>query len=438
MLKKETEVICCKPVPNFVKPGKKFFCILILINIAVLWFVYKNDLLYFDAPSKHNAIKSVDISLYNMSIFNIPLTSRKEMNPFYIEIKSNLWCFIRGINLKESRKQKKCFCIDKWFGLDCGIPGIIWKYVVQEGKNVGIEIVRREKPRRIILSIMVDKQHELLDIIIHEAFAVVDVFVIAEEKDTLSLLTAFDKGFLSGFQSKILPINVSYDAFSENTSEMHSKLWTLTKKRLGDFRPDDIILFSHVSSIISKDVLLFLKLYDGYTEPFFFELRPLLLNFYSEIKNDNTTKNKFIAFRPAGCTFQYISSLCKLNAMKFFTNSCSLDIQHKKMFEKNFWKLREWTIGDKHVPSGWHCNMCCKPDCVEDMIKKKMASQNFSASFSVDIQKNMSGAELILKNKKWFDGTDLNLHILPANDPFFAPTVVINNWYKYSFLIQRN
>ncbi|KFM66921.1 Beta-1,4-mannosyl-glycoprotein 4-beta-N-acetylglucosaminyltransferase, partial [Stegodyphus mimosarum] len=200
---------------------------------------------------------------------------------------------------------------------------------------------------------------------------------------------------------------------------MLSELWSFGWKRLANFRPDDVILFTHVSSLISKEVLLFLKLYDGYPEPFYFKLRPLMFTFWKQIKSDVSLK--LVPFKPLGCTFQFIVSLCDYKVMKLFTNKCIHDVHQKALFEKNHWAVQDWIIGDEYSFSGWQCNLCCRDDCVQTKIKTdEWVLKNITASLTFSHKlPNMSVIETILGSKNSSYIKDFN--IIPKSDPFYAP-----------------
>lgn len=409
----------------------------VILNI-LFWFFYYNEC-HLNHEDKPNNVKPVYAPIYNVPLFHIPLLNNEDMTLFYIEINSGTWCFQFGINLTESKRHKKCECASNWFGLDCGIPVAVWNSsFLQEGKAPHIEIKRRKRPRRVIVSLVIDDQMELLDVNIQNSFSVVDLFLTIQEKTQFpSILKLFKEGYLSSYQSKIIPfqLNKNISKKKHNLSEfMLNELWDISWNRLADFRPDDILLFSHVSSIISKDVLLFLKLYDGFPEPFFFELRPLLFKFWREMKS-NDTNSKFVPFKPSGCTYQFIASMCDFQVKRFFSNSCSNKLQQKVNFEKNFWLLKNWSIGNVYAPSGWQCNLCCKNECIKKSIQRQSLIKNHTISLPLKItQANSSVIKDFVNNHSLYGNKNLFFKIIPNNDRFFAPLIVVKN-PQYSHMI---
>lgn len=437
----EGEDSCLKCFPLIPRQGKKKLFLLVAINVVVIWFIYKksNYFSYISQNPIHITSNSVYTPLYNVPIFHIPLLSSKDMTPYYTDVSSNTWCFIQGTNLKESKRHRKCQCLPTWFGLDCGIPSSVWKSkFLQEGKNAGIEIRRRDRPRRIILSIVFDGTFDLLDINIQNSFSVVDIFLIVEEKNhSESALNLFKKGYLSEFQYKIMPVKLHKSALHEEEHEriasLLNELWIIGWNRLSDFRPDDIFVFSDVSSIISKDILLFLKLYDGYPEPFYFSLRPLLFKFSKSLKSSNKNQT-LVPFKPSGCTFQFISTICKYSLTKFLGNKCIVNRSQQVLFEKNHWMIKKWDIGREDFPSGWQCNFCCSTECILEHIKKRWWVDKFSASLSLKHATiNASVIEQIFKLNS-FNGYNITYEKIPHSDLYFAPKVVLDS-EKYKYLL---
>ncbi|GFR13406.1 beta-1,4-mannosyl-glycoprotein 4-beta-N-acetylglucosaminyltransferase [Trichonephila clavata] len=426
----EKEEKCSSCLPFAPRLKKKVLFVLVLL-VIVLWFIYYDScyLSRLNTSSKLNRVKPFYAPIYNIPLFHIPLLSDKDMTIFYLEISSNVWCLKQGTDLTKSKIEGKCVCICNWFGLDCGIPAAVWKSsFLLEGKNTGVEIRRRKKPRRVIVFFAVDDHYDLLNINIQSAFFCVDLFLTIEEKNhNPSVLNLVKEGYLAEYQSKIMPIQLNKSFVVEKEDKwsvfMLSELWKIGWKRLADFRPDDIFLFSHVSSIISKDILLFLKLYDGFPEPFMFELRPLLFKFWRQMKSNSTNSN-LVPFKPVGCTFQYMASMCDYEITNFLSNSCLNDLQHKSFFEKNFWSLKNWTIGNMYIPSGWQCNLCCKSECIKNKIDKYR--KNGSTSLPLwYILGNTSVIEHFEKSR--FFNKDLSLEIIPHSDLFFAPEIVLND-----------
>ncbi|GFS35848.1 beta-1,4-mannosyl-glycoprotein 4-beta-N-acetylglucosaminyltransferase [Nephila pilipes] len=429
-MEKEDKCSGCLPFAPRIK--KKVLFVLVLLAI-VSWFVFYDScyLSHFNVSSKLNKVKPIYAPIYNVPFFRIPLLSDKDMTIFYIEIISNVWCLKLGTDLIKSKVKGKCVCVNSWFGLDCGIPAAVWKSsFLQEGKNTGVEIRRRKKPRRIIVFFAVDDHSDLLDINIQSAFLAVDLFLTIEEKNHYpSILNLVKEGYLAEYQSKIIPVQLNKSFVTEKEDQwsvfMLSELWKVGWKRLSDFRPDDIFLFSHVSSIISKDVLLFLKLYDGFPEPFIFELRPLLFKFWRQMKS-NSSNSKFVPFIPIGCTFQYMVSMCDYEIVNFFSNSCVNDLQHIKVFEKNFWSLKNWSIGNTYIPSGWQCNLCCQNECIKRNIDRYRKNGSTSLPLRY-ILGNASVIEHFIERNDFYNNKDLFFEIIPPSDMFFAPEIVLNN-----------
>ena len=107
-----------------------------------------------------------------------------------------------------------------------------------------------------------------------------DVYIVCESNFTangdakpLHLLDQLKRGFMAPFHEKI--VHVRLDRFPKRG---HSDGWLVDKylrtamglkglKRIKGVRPDDLFVLLDADEIPTKEVLMFLKLYDGYPEP---------------------------------------------------------------------------------------------------------------------------------------------------------------------------
>ncbi|XP_054708983.1 beta-1,4-mannosyl-glycoprotein 4-beta-N-acetylglucosaminyltransferase-like [Uloborus diversus] len=424
----ESEESNFKCFPCFPRQGKKYLFGFIVINFLLILYFTKLSLPKSAVKPKYSEIKRPIASIQDGTLFHIPLLKNKDLAPFYAEVNTNTWCFQHAIDVPESKKEKKCICNKHWFGFDCGIPEAVWKSQFMQG----IAIKRREKPRRILYSIIVDDEYNLLDISVSNAFSYVDLFLIIQEKKANSSLSVmFKQGYLAQFQHKIMLF--LYNETTINVTDKHKFLfneaWKTAWKKLTDFHPDDILLFNHASSILSEDVLLFLKLHDGYPEHFIFKLRPLLFKFSNEILSNQTLPTLV----PFGCSFQFISSMCDYEIKNYFKSFCFESKKKAKVLKSKQWQINESTIGNVAAPSGWQCTLCCKScDSKENSLQQKITGHISASTLSNKLKNDSQKEFVVVKNA---------FHKIPkfkfvqSDDYYFVPRVV-HSLKQYSYLIE--
>ena len=160
--------------------------------------------------------------------------------------------------------------------------------------------------------------------------------------------------------------------------------------------------------------LMFLKMFDGWTEPVKFGLRWTVFGFfwltadYPPCSTDchlKTNREEKLLTLYAACTVGLLSRVYGNNAMLLRRNvwSHSLLKQRLANYTRLHDKPREWTMGDSPHYAGFHCSWCYSPEG----IRTKMSSaQRHDKPRWGDYPEKMELGyiESLIRNGGWFDG----------------------------------
>lgn len=196
---------------------------------------------------------------------------------------------------QKRRKWVECVCLPGWHGPSCGVPTVV------QHSNLPTKdrLTPRLKPRRVINAININHEFDLLESRFRELEGAVDVFLICESNFTAygeARPLLFRQMLLNGtfdyVKSKV--VYVFLDHFPEGGKQdgwiADDYLRTfLTRNgigRLRSLRDDDLFIIDDADEIPSREGVLFLKLYDGWTEPVAFHMRKSLYGFFLEAARD--------------------------------------------------------------------------------------------------------------------------------------------------------
>ena len=157
-------------------------------------------------------------------------------------------------------------------------------------------------------------------------------------------------------------------------------------RRLTDLRPDDMFVYSDPEELIRPEILLFLKLYDGFTEPITFQFRRSVFGYFWTVQEEK--------FGPRHMLIQdrtSIPSACSLATFRdFYGYDASFPGKLKrhppnadpKENDKSMKTLKNnietedlGTQADKDVQlfkisedAGWKCLWCYKPENIRSKL----------------------------------------------------------------------
>ncbi|XP_052397941.1 beta-1,4-mannosyl-glycoprotein 4-beta-N-acetylglucosaminyltransferase [Carassius gibelio] len=383
-----------------------------------------------------------------------------DLTPFFIHTKSGAVCFREGTNVAAFTSNRRlqqhhneinpkdkainadkmvvrCPCRQGWHGPHCGIPTIVYHSNLPSKSKV----IPRKVPRRVINAININHEFDLLHARFHELGDVVDVFLVCESNFTAygdSKPLVFRQQILNGMfdyiKHKILYIFL--DHFPDGG---HVDGWIaddylrtyLTKNgmsRLEGLKKDDVFIIDDADEIPARDGILFLKLYDGWTEPVGIHMRKSLYGFY---------------WRQFG-TLNVLSACTAAMLFKVY-NGDGILLRRRSYYSMSGFREYEnstgrilvpWAIGSPVHYAGWHCSWCFKPDGI---YYKLISAQNgdFPRWGDFSEKRKMSYIIELIRTGGWFDGS---ISDYPPSDPrehMFAPKYLLDNYEKYRYLLEN-
>lgn len=366
-------------------------------------------------------------------IFHLPLLQDVDMSRYYFPLKT-AWCYTNGSSVKQSQDAEHCVCKPDFFGKDCGIPQIIWSSnFLEEGKKLGVWVKRRKRPRRLINVITVTNasQFDFLRLQLDYLGAIVECFVIGYEGSS-DLFSRIKEEFgKRPIYFRIVYVDLN-DAKPGTANEvLADSVW----KRLSDFRIDDLFIWSNLTAIPMLDVLNFMKLYDGFSEPVKFYLRQLAYSFLWEPKSSDAPSNLtrsslFVS------SFSMNSILCLYNwkcVASAETSQFPASLLEK--FKKNNgWAIEPWTLGSRELPSGWDCQDCLAIADSSALFSEKFNNHSSNSSLSTERQAVL---KTLLKERGF---NNSNVQLIKRHQPAeIAPKLLLDKpgslWYFVPFAL---
>ncbi|KAL1277741.1 hypothetical protein QQF64_024414 [Cirrhinus molitorella] len=378
--------------------------------------------------------------------------------PLFIHTESGAVCFKEGTDLTASASQRRllhkeinpedeevnadkkvvrCPCRQGWHGPHCGIPTIVYHSNLPSKSKV----TPRKVPRRVINAININHEFDLLHARFHELADAVDVFLICESNFTAygdSRPLLFRQMILNGtfnyIQHKILYIFLDH---FPNGGRMDGWIADdylrtyLTKNgmsRLKGLKADDVFVINDADEIPARDGILFLKLFDGWTEPVGIHMRKSLYGFYWR---QFGTLNVLSA-----CTAAMLFKVYKGDGI-FLRRRTYYSMSGFREYENSTGRiLIPWAIGSPVHYGGWHCSWCFKP---EGIHYKLISAQNgdFPRWGDYNEKRKISYIKDLIRTGGWFDGS---IPEYPPTDPkehMYAPKYFMDNYKKYHYLLEN-
>ena len=375
------------------------------------------------------------------------------MDNYFTEITSKIVCFTKGTDLEISKIKNKCVCHSDYFGIDCGIPGVIWKTEKNE-KHLPTKIRRRDYTRRLIYGLPLNHEFDLFETRMDMQAPVVDVFVLHESNYTNSgnvkepsFLNKFREGWLKKYHSKFLYIfqdffpkqGLTDGKIADDYMRRHLGQ-TAFQKRLKGVEDDDLFVYNDGDELIRPEILTFLKIYEGFTDPVGFKYRWAIFGFFWTVKFGSKLY-KYINFESAAMTvgffrdfYDYDASLVRSGA---FDEDNKKNQELKSIYKDNGKRIELFKCSED---AGWHCSYCFDPEG----IRKKLLDAPLSDWPRWGDDPTKSSVEYIktlIKNGQNFDGKFLrgapqNM-LTESQDPEFAPKYMLNHREKFKYLLEN-
>ena len=291
----------CSRLLRRLRNDPRFLCkYLIWTNVfCLLYFIITTD--QYDIPGNQpeQEVQPEHLSDFKFRYFN--LDQWRDVKPFKLKHSAEIFfrsigeseCYIRGTDLVESERRKKCICVKRYFGVNCGIPESAWFSFYRNNSTARLKLKPRKVPRRLIHALQVNHEFDLFEARMEMLKDVVDVYLLLESNYTacgnekqLLFMNKFRAGWLENFQDKIQYVFLSFFHEAAKTngwfadSYLRLFLGQEGMKMVENARDDDVFLLLDADELPSPESLIFLKAFDGWTEPVKFGFRWNVFGFF--------------------------------------------------------------------------------------------------------------------------------------------------------------
>ena len=184
-------------------------------------------------------------------------------------------------------------CLGRFHGAHCGIPDSAWYSFYRNNKTARLKLKPRKVPRRLIHGLQVNHEFDLFEARLEMLKDVVDVYLLLESNYTaygsgkqLSFLDKLRTGWLEEYQSKIQYVFLSFFPAEAETNGWYADsflrlfLGRHGMKMVENARDDDVFLLLDADELPTPESLIFLKVFDGWTEPVKFGFRWNVFGFF--------------------------------------------------------------------------------------------------------------------------------------------------------------
>uniref|UniRef100_A0A3Q2YW90 Beta-1,4-mannosyl-glycoprotein 4-beta-N-acetylglucosaminyltransferase n=1 Tax=Hippocampus comes TaxID=109280 RepID=A0A3Q2YW90_HIPCM len=335
------------------------------------------------------------------------------------------------------RRLVKCVCRPGWHGPYCGVPTMVYHSNLPTKER----LTPRETPRRVINAINVNHEFDLLHVRFHELAQAVDLFLVCEsnftaygEKRPLSFLRLLLNGTYDYVRHKIL--YVFLDHFPEGGRQdgwiaddyLRTFLTRNGMSRVEGGRPDDVFVINDADEIPAREGLLFLKLFDGWTEPFAIHMRKSLYGFFWKQLGSLEVVS--------GCTTGMLRAVYDGDGIKLRRREYYTMPAFRKYENDTGHILVQWSLGSPFHFAGWHCSWCFSP---EGILFKLVSAQNgdFPRWGDYEDKRDLGYIRQLIRTGGWFDGS---LQEYPPVDPkehMYAPKYMLDHYQRYRYLLEN-
>ncbi|XP_043478391.1 beta-1,4-mannosyl-glycoprotein 4-beta-N-acetylglucosaminyltransferase [Leptopilina heterotoma] len=409
------------------------FTLLILqVMIVIIYVINTTPSSKLMTATRHEAVSFVDIqseeALYkNRLKYDLQLRTQTVNGEFtlkdtktsaFFENYADFSCWKDGVNDRIMRKNctRKCVCNQGWHGSDCGQPEVVWRAIMASKQLVKLK--QRKWMRRIIYTLCINQYNSAIsEIIVQELYSVVDLFIICDSSNSeFNFNYSLAKGLLKSQQRKILYIN-TFTKARKPFKLIFKYIWDKIHNTIKNIRDDDIIVMTDPEEILNSKALMFLKTYDGWSQPIGFRLRWLVFGFFWQHPLKTTIKK-------GAFTIGFMQEAYRNNNI----------LLQKELVDENIERDElGLVIGDLNHYGGWYCHYCQVPKNIMFSIKCKTNPRNINSEAIIDI----SYIEELIGMGMWLNGKTSLLRVPRSQDIYFAPEIVLNNSIKYDWLLQN-
>lgn len=419
--------------------------------------------------SRHKKVEKPAGTFQNFDVSNWGKTQKLHLvddkKVYFKSLKSGQKCFIEGTDFAKS--ETSCKCLPDYYGTDCGIPDAVW-YGHYSSRHKDRERLKvRDVPRRIIHGVPVNHEFDFFEARVKTLHDVVDAFIIQESNFTtfgsqkdLHFLDKFRQGWLGEFQNKFLYVFLSHFTEKGKDNGWYADAYIrvfLSRRGLPmveNKRDDDLFLLLDADELPLREVLLFLKLYDGYTEPIRFGFRWTVFGFFWLKADDpglmeqvpilgklfHKTKERLLQLWVV-CTLGMLDQVYSNNSMLLRRNVWDNDLLKDRVdnYTGAGHVIHEWDIGTLGHYAGFHCSWCYS---AEGIRTKLLSAQKHDSPRWGDFPEktNVSYINELIRTGGWFDDTFPFIRVKASerSQKFYAPKYILDNADQFKYLLEAS
>ncbi|XP_061770309.1 beta-1,4-mannosyl-glycoprotein 4-beta-N-acetylglucosaminyltransferase [Nerophis ophidion] len=335
------------------------------------------------------------------------------------------------------RRLVKCVCRPGWHGPYCGVPTMVY----HSNLPTKDRLTPRETPRRVINAINVNHEFDLLHVRFHELAQAVDLFLVCEsnftaygEKRPLSFLRRLLNGTYDYVRHKIL--YVFLDHFPDGGRQdgwiaddyLRTFLTSNGMSRVDGVRSDDVFVINDADEIPAREALLFLKLFDGWTEPFAIHMRKSLYGFFWKQLGSLEVVS--------GCTVAMLREVYDGDGIKLRRRQYYTLPGFRRYENETGHILVQWSVGSPFHFAGWHCSWCFAP---EGIHLKLVSAQNgdFPRWGDYEDKCDLNYIRELIRTGGWFDGSVQEYPPVDPKEHMYAPRYMLEHYDRYRYLLEN-
>jgi beta-1,4-mannosyl-glycoprotein beta-1,4-N-acetylglucosaminyltransferase len=394
---------------------------------------------------------------------------------YFTVLPNELNCFTAGTDLMKSRSStsgSSCTCLAGYYGRDCGIPSPVW-HACQALNNCS-DFKPRKTPRRLIHGLNINHELEFFQVRLEEVGDVLDVVIVGESNLTaggdpspLYLLPELRKGFMGGFQHKIIHIFIDHFplegladgwfadtfirdymgqeglkrikgcflSFDSSSFEILFFFSNLILMYVSGIRDDDLFLLLDADEIPDRNVLLFLKLYDGYPEPIALTLRWSIYGFFWKRSVNGSPLVEDVTRIVAISTMRMIREVYDGKVMSIRRNYLTTEplLSRVEIYQKNH-PVKEWNIGQVGAYAGFHCSWCYNPEGIK--LKLMSAQKDDKPRWGDYPEKlDLDYISGLIRTGRWFDNSQPFFLVNREQDSLYAPAYILKHKNRFLYLL---
>ncbi|KAJ8251562.1 hypothetical protein GJAV_G00222680 [Gymnothorax javanicus] len=338
---------------------------------------------------------------------------------------------------RRGKRLVQCVCRQGWHGPYCGVPTMVQHSNLPTKER----LIPRDVPRRVINAINVNHEFDLLHARFHELAQAVDLFLVCESNFTaygesrpLGFLQLLLNGTYDYVKHKILYIFL--DHFPEGGRQngwiaddyLRTFLTRNGMSRVKGVRPDDVFIVNDADEIPAQEGVLFLKLFNGWTEPFAFHLRKSLYGFFWKQLGSLEVLS--------GCTVGMLNAVYETDGIKLRRREYYTMPGFRRYENDTGHILVQWSIGSPFHFAGWHCSWCFSP---EGILLKLISAQNgdFPRWGDYEEKRNLNYIRALIRTGGWFDGSVQEYPPSDHRENMYAPKYLLGNFQRYSYMLKN-